>query len=149
MKVIIVGPAFPLRGGIANFNESLCREFKKAGHDAQIYSFSLQYPSFLFPGTTQYDSGQAPSDINIKTCVNSINPFNWIKSAIKIKKQKPDLIIVRFSFKIIQIIGEWARPLHKNNLFYCEEATISGQLPCNNLINFEQTECQHTDACIQ
>ena len=96
MKIIIVGPAFPLRGGIANFNESLCREFSKAGHDAQIYSFSLQYPSFLFPGTTQYDTGKAPSDISIKTCINSINPFNWVNSALKIKKQKPDLVIVRF-----------------------------------------------------
>ncbi len=96
MKVIIVGPAFPLRGGIANFNESLCREFVKAGHDTQIYSFSLQYPSLLFPGTTQYETGKPPSDISIKTIINSINPFNWINSALKIKKQKPDLVIVRF-----------------------------------------------------
>lgn len=96
MKVIIVGPAFPLRGGIANFNESLCREFNKAGHQARIYSFSLQYPSFLFPGTTQYDSGQAPSEISIKTCINSVNPFNWLNSALKIKREKPDLVIVRF-----------------------------------------------------
>lgn len=96
MKVIIVGPAFPLRGGIANFNESLCREFNKAGHQTQIYSFSLQYPSFLFPGTTQYDTGQAPADISIKTCINSVNPFNWLSSALKIKKEKPDLVIVRF-----------------------------------------------------
>jgi len=96
LKVIIVGPAFPLRGGIANFNESLCREFIKAGNEAQIYSFSLQYPSFLFPGTSQYDSGKAPVDISIKTCINSINPFNWIITALKIKKEKPDLVIVRF-----------------------------------------------------
>lgn len=96
MKVIIVGPAFPLRGGIANFNESLCREFNKAGHEASIYSFSLQYPSFLFPGTTQYDNGTAPADIRVKTCINSVNPFNWISNALKIKKEKPDLVIVRF-----------------------------------------------------
>lgn len=96
MKISIVGPAFPLRGGIANFNESLCREFVRAGHDAQIYSFSLQYPSFLFPGSTQYDTGKPPADISIKTCINSINPFNWVKTALKIKKEKPDLVIVRF-----------------------------------------------------
>lgn len=96
MKITIVGPAFPLRGGIANFNESLCREFVKAGHSAQIYSFSLQYPSFLFPGTTQYDTGNSPLDISIKTCINSINPINWVLSALKIKKEKPDLVIVRF-----------------------------------------------------
>ncbi|HRG57315.1 MAG TPA: glycosyltransferase [Bacteroidia bacterium] len=96
MKVVIVGPAFPLRGGIANFNESLCREFVKANHNASIYSFSLQYPSFLFPGTTQYDTGKGPADISIKTVINSINPLNWISTALKIKKEKPDLVIVRF-----------------------------------------------------
>jgi glycosyltransferase involved in cell wall biosynthesis len=96
LKVIIVGPAFPLRGGIANFNESLCREFLKDGHQTEIYSFSLQYPSFLFPGTSQFDTGKAPADITIKTLINSINPFNWVSTALKIKKQKPDLVIVRF-----------------------------------------------------
>ncbi len=96
MKVIIVGPAFPLRGGIANLNESLCRAFSKAGHEVEIFSFSLQYPSFLFPGTTQYEKGIAPSDIKIKTKINSINPINWVLSALQIKKQKPDLVIVRY-----------------------------------------------------
>ncbi|MFY8029640.1 MAG: glycosyltransferase [Bacteroidia bacterium] len=96
MKVIIVGPAFPLRGGIANFNESLCREFSKKGYDTKIYSFSLQYPSFLFPGTSQFDTGAPPKDLQIKTIINSVNPFNWITSALKIKKEKPDLVIVRY-----------------------------------------------------
>lgn len=95
-KVIIVGPAFPLRGGIANFNEALCRAFNQAGVESKIISFSLQYPRFLFPGTTQYDSGKAPSDISIETKINSINPFNWSRIAKEIKKEKPDLIIFRY-----------------------------------------------------
>lgn len=96
MKVIIVGPAHPLRGGIANFNESLCKAFTTEGHQASIYSFSLQYPSFLFPGSSQFDNGPAPKDIEIHTKINSINPFNWKLVANAIKKQKPDLVIVRF-----------------------------------------------------
>lgn len=95
-KVIIIGPAFPLRGGIANFNEALCRALKKAGIDSSIYSFSLQYPSFLFPGKTQYESGEGPKDISINTLINSINPFNWVKVAKQIKKEKPDFVIVRY-----------------------------------------------------
>ena len=96
MKVIIVGPGHPLRGGIANFNEALCRSFIQGGEEASIYSFSLQYPKLFFPGKTQYDDGAAPGDITIKTKINSINPFNWWKVASTIRKEKPDLVIVRF-----------------------------------------------------
>lgn len=96
-KVFIIGPGYPLRGGPAQFNENLCREFNKLGHDAQIISYSLQYPNFLFPGSSQYEtSGSAPSDIKIHTLINTVNPFNWIKTARFIKKQKPDFIIFRY-----------------------------------------------------
>ncbi len=95
-KVIIIGPAHPLRGGLASFDQRLCLEFQNAGYDATIYSFSLQYPDFLFPGTTQYSSDPAPSNIKIVTAINSINPFNWIKVGLKLKQLKPDLVVVRF-----------------------------------------------------
>lgn len=95
-KVILVGPAFPLRGGIANSNEELCRAMNAAGIDAKIFSFSLQYPNFLFPGKTQYDNGIGPKDIIIETKINSVNPFNWLKVAKQIKNEKPDYVIFRF-----------------------------------------------------
>jgi glycosyltransferase involved in cell wall biosynthesis len=97
MKVFIIGPAYPLRGGPAQFNENLCRAMIKEGHDAQIISYSLQYPNFLFPGSTQFETdAKAPSDIKIHTLINTINPINWIKTARFIKKQKPDAILFRF-----------------------------------------------------
>ncbi len=96
-KVFIIGPGFPLRGGPAQFNENLCREFNKMGHDAQIISYSLQYPNFLFPGSSQYEtSGKAPSDLKIHTLINTINPFNWFKVARFIKKESPDFVIFRY-----------------------------------------------------
>jgi D-inositol-3-phosphate glycosyltransferase len=95
-KVIIVGPAFPLRGGIANFNEALCRAFDKENIDSFIVSFSLQYPKFLFPGKTQYDTGKGPQNLKIETKINSINPFNWIKVAREIRKEKPDYVVFRY-----------------------------------------------------
>lgn len=96
MKNIIVGPAFPLRGGIANFNLALVNAFKKEGIDSNIMSFSLQYPRFLFPGKTQFEEGTAPDNIKITQEINSINPFSWIRSAWKIFKQKPDYIIIAY-----------------------------------------------------
>jgi len=88
MKVTIIGPAHPLRGGLASFNERLAREFQHQGHQVSIYTFSLQYPSFLFPGTTQYSSEPKPKDIHINVAINSVNPLNWVKTGLRLKKRK-------------------------------------------------------------
>lgn len=93
---MIIGPAHPLRGGLASYDERLAKEFIDEGHDTTIYSFSLQYPSFLFPGTTQYSSEPAPKGIPIKVIINSINPFNWLRVGNILRKQKPNIIVVRF-----------------------------------------------------
>jgi D-inositol-3-phosphate glycosyltransferase len=95
-KVVLVGSAHPLRGGLATFNERLIREFRSRGDDASIATFSLQYPGFLFPGKTQYSTEPAPADIPIEVCVNSVNPFSWIRIGKRIKKLSPDLLLVKF-----------------------------------------------------
>ena len=96
-KIIIIGSAYPLRGGgIATFNERLAKEFIDEGFDTTIYTFSYQYPSFLFPGSTQYSSEPAPEGIPIKIKINSVNPLNWISVGNEIKKLKPDVAIVRY-----------------------------------------------------
>ncbi len=95
-KVIIIGPAFPFRGGISNFNNALGKAFYNKGINVVLFSFTLQYPSFLFPGRTQYESGEAPKDIEIRTLINSINPFNWFRVAHAIKKESPDYVIIRY-----------------------------------------------------
>lgn len=96
LNIIILGPAYPLRGGLATYNERLARAFQEEGHQARILTFSLQYPGFLFPGTTQYSQEAPPEGLTIEVAVNSINPFNWWRVGNKIKKEKPDLIIVRY-----------------------------------------------------
>ena len=96
-KVIIIGPAHPLRGGgITTFNQRLAKEFLEQGHDCSIVSFSLQYPSLLFPGTSQYSNDSPPKDIKIYSLINSINPVNWLTVGKKIRKWKPDIVVVRF-----------------------------------------------------
>lgn len=94
--MIIIGPAFPYRGGIANFNNSLAVEYQNQGVDVQVYSFSLQYPSFLFPGKTQYEEGEGPDGIKIFPIINSVNPFNWFKVAKLVKRENPDYVIIRY-----------------------------------------------------
>ena len=95
-KIIIIGPAHPLRGGLATFDQRLAKEFNKNGDDCSIYSFSLQYPSFLFPGKTQYSTDPPPKDLKIFSVINSINPLNWIEVGKRIKNERPDIVVVRY-----------------------------------------------------
>ncbi len=95
-KIIIIGPAHPLRGGLATFDERLARAFQEHGHQVKIYTFSLQYPNFLFPGKTQFSDEPKPQNIDIEVAINAINPFNWIKIGHKIAREQADLVICRF-----------------------------------------------------
>jgi len=115
-KVIIIGSAWPLRGGgIATFNERLARAFMQEGHEVIIYSFSLQYPSFLFPGKSQYGNEPRPADLTIHSCINSINPFNWIRSGNTIRKENADLVVVRYWLPFMgPCLGTILRMVRKN-----------------------------------
>ncbi len=95
-QLIIMGPAWPLRGNLAAFDEKLATCFIASGIQTKLCTFSLQYPGFLFPGTTQYSSDPAPKQLKIEVAINSINPLNWLKVGFRIKREKPDLIIVRY-----------------------------------------------------
>ncbi len=96
---IIIGPAYPLRGGIAAHNQSLSHHLNQLGHPSSILSYSMQYPNLLFPGKTQYDES-APSvliqSLDISTQLNSLNPINWYMVAQQINRQQPRLVILRF-----------------------------------------------------
>ncbi|MFI5157172.1 MAG: glycosyltransferase, partial [Chitinophagales bacterium] len=95
-RIVIIGPAYPLRGGLASFDQRLAKEFIHLGYVCSIYSFSLQYPSFLFPGTTQYSSDPPPEGLTIYSKINSINPLNWFKIGRSLRKAAPDIIVVRY-----------------------------------------------------
>lgn len=96
MKVIIIGPAWPYRGGIAAFNERLARQYQSEGHDVEVVTFTLQYPSFLFPGKTQFSEEPAPEGLPVSRRMNSINPFSWLSAGRYIRRRKPDLIVSAF-----------------------------------------------------
>jgi D-inositol-3-phosphate glycosyltransferase len=114
-KVIIIGPAHPYRGGISNFNNSLAQAYNDKGDDVQVFSFSLQYPSFLFPGKTQYENSDPPRNINIKSVINSINPFNWFSVSKQINKENPDYVIIRYWLPFMgPCLGTIARLLNSN-----------------------------------
>lgn len=115
-KIVILGPSYPFRGGIAANNDRLAREFMNSGAEVVIFTFSLQYPSFLFPGKTQYSNEPKPKELDIRVEVNSINPFSWIKVGRKIKKMRPDILLIRFWLPFMgPCFGTIARIAKKNH----------------------------------
>jgi len=117
MNIIILGSAYPLRGGgLATFNERLARAFQQEGDDVTIYTFSLQYPNFLFPGKSQYSTEPPPTDLKIKVCINSMYPLNWIQVGNELKNLKPDIIVVRYWLPFMgPSLGTILRRVKKNN----------------------------------
>lgn len=96
MKVVLLGTANPYRGGLAAFNERMALEWQNQGHEVLIYNFTLQYPSFLFPGTSQYNENPHQDLVPNLRMVNSINPLNWIWVGWKLHQMRPDLVIFRY-----------------------------------------------------
>lgn len=115
MNIIIVGTAYPYRGGLAAFNERLAAEYMAQGHKVEIYTFTLQYPSFLFPGKTQYSTEPAPKDLVIHRKVNSCNPYNWLKVGREIRRKRPDMVIIKYWIPFMApCLGTIARMARKN-----------------------------------
>lgn len=114
-NIVILGPAHPLRGGLASFDERLAKAFQDQGYGATIYSFSLQYPDFMFPGTTQYSDEPAPAHVKIVSKINSINPITWLTVGRELKALKPDIIVVRYWLPLMgPALGSILRIARKN-----------------------------------
>ena len=94
MKIDLIGPSYPFRGGISHYTTLLFKELKKK-HSAKFYSFNRQYPSFLFPGKTDKDySSIHLKDEDSQPVLDSLNPISWIRVAIRIINDKPDITIL-------------------------------------------------------
>jgi D-inositol-3-phosphate glycosyltransferase len=115
MRIIILGTAHPYRGGLASYNERLARQFVSEGHETEIITFTLQYPGFLFPGKTQYTDTPAPEGFKISRVLNSVNPLNWIRTGWRIKKENPDIILIKYWHPFMApCFGTTARLAKKN-----------------------------------
>lgn len=116
MKITLMGPAWPYRGGIAEFSNRLARQLAAENHEADLVTFTLQYPRILFPGKTQYSESVAPPGLKIRRMVNSVNPVNWLSVGHKIKKEKPDILLLRFWLPFMgPALGTIARIVRANH----------------------------------
>jgi glycosyltransferase involved in cell wall biosynthesis len=130
MKIVIIGPAHPYRGGIADTNESFCQTLVEMGHDASIVTFTVQYPQMFFPGKTQFSTEAKPDGIRITRWINSVNPINWLMTAKKINQGKPHLVIVRYWLPFLApCLGSIVRML---------DQSITSIAMCDNVIPHEK-----------
>ncbi|WP_345237324.1 glycosyltransferase [Hymenobacter saemangeumensis] len=132
MKIIIIGPAYPLRGGLATYNERLARAFQAAGDEVRLLTFSLQYPDFLFPGQTQFSTEPGPIDLEIEVSLNSVNPLSWLQVGRRLRRERPDLVVFRFWLPFMgPALGTVARLVRGNGHTRCVAIT-------DNVIPHEQ-----------
>ena len=96
MKIVILGPAHPYRGGLASIMQTMAREYQSRGHEVKIYTFTVQYPELLFPGKSQYVDTPAPEDLHIERVMNTVNPINWVRLGLRLKREKPDMILMKY-----------------------------------------------------
>jgi len=94
MRISIIGPFQPFRGGISDFNTALFIELDKS-HDIQVINYSTQYPKILFPGKTQYKNN-ADELFKSERILSSINPLSWNKTANKIIEFQPDIVVFHY-----------------------------------------------------
>ena len=115
MRIVIIGPAYPLRGGLATYNERLARAFMEAGDEVRIVTFSLQYPDFLFPGQTQFSTEPGPTDLAIEVSLNSVNPLSWWRVGRRLRAERPDIVVFRFWLPFMgPVLGTVARLVRAN-----------------------------------
>jgi len=96
LKIAIIGPAWPYRGGIATFNEYMARNLISNGHKVDLHTFSHQYPSFIFPGTSQFTDKPHPEGLHIERSLHAYNPFTWLKTRKNLIQGQYDLVIIRY-----------------------------------------------------
>lgn len=96
MKIVILGPAHPYRGGLASIMETMAREYMRRGDEVRIYTFSLQYPSLLFPGKSQTVDTPVPTDLHIERVMNTCNPLNWIRLGLRLRRERPDMVLMKY-----------------------------------------------------
>ena len=141
MKIVILGPAHPYRGGLATIMETMAREYQSRGHDVKIYTFSVQYPSLLFPGKSQFVDTPSPADLYIERVMNTVNPVNWVRLGLRLKREKPDMVLMKYWTPFMApCFGTVARIARKNGVtkFVCQVDNVEPHehhiidKPCNH-----------------
>lgn len=96
MQICVVGPTYPFRGGIAHYTTLLVKALREAGHTTMLYSFTRQYPRWLFPGKSDRDPSATPLQVDCEYVLDPVNPFSWWRLCRKVRADNPQLLILQW-----------------------------------------------------
>lgn len=132
MKFTIIGPAYPLRGGISHHVYYVNKELTKRGHSVQVISFRKLYPKLFFPGSTELDISVSKLDPKASSILSSLNPLSWIMAIKAVKAFSPDLVIFQWWHPFFApMIGTLTRAFHRLGL--------NSVLECHNVFPHERS----------
>lgn len=93
MKIVLIGPVPPYRGGISHFTQALAENLAREGHGVKTISFRKQYPKWLYPGKSEKDYSQKITVEDVDFLFSPLNLLDWCRTFHKIKEFQPDLAI--------------------------------------------------------
>jgi glycosyltransferase involved in cell wall biosynthesis len=97
MRLVVVGPVHPLRGGIAHYTTLLCKTLAGQGHTVLPVTFRRQYPRWLFPGSSDRDPSRTYVALAAaQPWLDSLNPFTWMAAARRIRRAAPDVLVLQW-----------------------------------------------------
>ncbi|UCD98419.1 MAG: glycosyltransferase [Chloroflexota bacterium] len=138
MKLVVVGPIYPYRGGIAHYNAQLCRELIKDNHIIDIFSFQRQYPSWLYPGKSDKEPTQPQSKLDVEYSLDPVYPWTWFRTASVVNKKNPDAVLIHW-WTTFWAPAYWvfAKLIRRNGvkiIFLIHNVTPHEPLPWDNLL---------------
>jgi len=124
VKYCIIGPTYPFRGGIAHYTTLLVRHLR-ACHQVVFYSYSRQYPDWLFPGSTLPDPSASVLEEPCERIIDPLNPFTWWQTAKRILADKPDVLLLQwwtpFWLPLMVTVSLLARQARIPILYLCHQ----------------------------
>ncbi|RPH95943.1 glycosyltransferase [candidate division KSB1 bacterium] len=128
MRIVIVGPAYPLRGGIAQYLAVLYQKLTDAGHEAKFVSFIKQFPKLLFPGKTQLDDSRDVINVHPAAKFAPLGPVSWLRTAREVASFNPDLVIFKWWMPFFGLgywaVQRWVRKHTKARVLYIIDNVI-------------------------
>jgi len=131
VRICVVGPTYPYRGGIAHYTTLLVKHLRDAGHWTRLYSFTRQYPKWLFPGKTDKDPSATPLKVDCEYVLDPMNPLTWWRLCRKVRADKPDLLILQWW------VPYWTPPLTMISRWIKRHTRIPIVYICHNVVPHE------------
>lgn len=138
MRISIIGPAYPLRGGISHHVFQLQQELTARAHSVQVVSFRKLYPGVFFPGVTEVDTSRMKLDPGALPILAPLNPISWARAFKQVKAFSPDVIIIEwwqpFFGPVVGVLARWFRRagvkciIECHNIFPHERSPLDGLL---------------------